>query len=261
MEHIPLPNKVEFKPGDKANQAVISIQPCYPGYGTTVGNALRRVLLSSLPGTAVVAFKIKGASHEFSTIKNVKEDLVEISLNLKKLRLKTHSDQPVRLELKTKGEKEVTAKDIKANADVEVISQDLVIATLTDKSAELEMELLVSAGRGYVPTENQNKEGLDVDMIAIDAIYTPIRNVGFQIENVRVGKMTNYENLILNIETDGSIDPREAVSQATQVLMSHFNFLADQTVGQAAEPEKPKKTRKSKAKEVDTTEAVEVKVE
>src|SRR3989338_4260794 len=144
MEPLALPSKIEIQKGRNEHEAIISIQPCHPGYGTTLGNALRRVMLSSLPGAAVTAFKIIGASHEFSSIPHVAEDLVEISLNLKQLRLKIFSDQPVHLQLKAKGEKKVTGKDIKTTSDVEVINPGLVIATLTDKDAELELELIVN---------------------------------------------------------------------------------------------------------------------
>lgn len=239
MENIPLPSKIEVLPGKNANEATISIQPCHPGYGTTLGNALRRVLISSLPGAAVTAFKIKGVSHEFSAIDNVKEDVVEISLNLKQLRVKVFSAEPVRLELKAKGEKKVTAKDIKASSDVEIANPDLLIATLTNKNAELDMEIIVTQGRGYVPTESREKENLETDMIMIDSIYTPIKNVGIAIENVRVGQMTNYENLLLKIETDGTITPAEALAQATQVLIDHFQFIASQP-GSLAETKKAK---------------------
>ncbi len=227
MENISLPSKFDITPSEKVNTATISIQPCHPGYGTTLGNALRRVLLSSLPGSAVTAFKIKGAQHEFASLENVKEDLVEISLNLKQLFIKSNSAEPVRLKISAKGQKTVTAADIEKNADVEIVSPDDVIATLTDKSAEFEMELIVEQGRGYVPTETQEREDLEVGMIAIDAIYSPVRNVGFRIENVRVGKMTNYENLILEIETDGSLTPQESLQQATQELLNQFNKISE----------------------------------
>lgn len=257
MEKIPLPSNISAIPGAKPNEAVISIQPCHPGFGTTLGNALRRVLLSSLPGGAVTAFKIKGASHEFTALPHVAEDLVEISLNLKQLRLKVHSDQPVRIELKAKGEKKVTGKDIKATSDVEIISKDLVIATLTDKDAEFEMELIVAQGRGYVPTEMREKEVIEAELIAIDAIYTPVRNVGFKIENVRVGQMTNYENLVLTIETDGSIVPLEALTQANDILIEHFKFIeanAENANEALAAPETTEEVAEDKVVETDSTE-------
>ena len=256
MESLPLPSKIEVEKGRNEHEAIISIQPCHPGYATTLGNALRRVILSSLPGAAVTAIKIKGVAHEFSAVDHVMEDMVQVALNLKQLRLKVHSAEPVRLELKAKGEKKVTGKDIKPTADVEIVNPEQVIATLTDKDAEIEMELLVSQGRGYIPTELQEKENLEVGMIPIDAIFTPARNVGFKVENVRVGQMTNYEKLILTIETDGNLSPQEALHQATQILMDHFNFIA----GASAELiEKPKKTRKAKekAEAVDAVDASE----
>jgi DNA-directed RNA polymerase subunit alpha len=194
-----------------------------------------------MPGAAVTAFKAKGASHEFSNLPYVKEDAVEITLNLKQIRLKVFSDQPVRLELKAKGEKKVTAKDIKVSSDVVVANPDLVIATLTNKDAELDMELIVSQGRGYLPTEAREKENLETDMIMIDSIFTPIKNVGFKIENVRVGQMTNYENLILNIETDGTITPQEALALATQILIDQFQVLANQNQVEVKTPKKLKK--------------------
>ncbi len=241
MENIPLPQKIEFIEGSKPNETIVSIQPCFPGYGITLGNALRRVLISSLPGAAVLGFKIKGVSHEFSAVPGVKEDVVEIALNLKQLRLKVYSDEPIRLELKAKGEKKVTAKDIKKLSDVEVANEDLVIANLTDGNADFEMELLVAKGRGYVPTELNEKENAEVDMIMIDQIYTPVKNVGIHVENVRVGQMTNYENLLLTIETDGTISPKEAISQATKILIDHFDFIAGEVGSSDTKPAKAKK--------------------
>jgi len=254
MENISLPAKIEIKPGEKKNESVISMQPCYPGYGTTLGNSLRRVLLSSLPGAAVTAFKIKGAQHEFSAVKDVKEDVVQISLNLKQLRIKVHTSEPVKLILKAKGEKKATGKDIERNADVEIANPDLVIAHLTSKDAELEMELTVSQGRGYVTAETQEKGNLEIGMIAIDSIFTPIVNVGFRIESIRVGQMTNYENLILDIETDGTITPQEALKQSTQILMDHFNFILNQSIDDSDKKTTPDEVEES-AEIVDKKEA------
>ena len=234
MEHIALPSKIEITSNKEvANEAKISIQPCHPGYGITLGNALRRVILSSLPGSAIIAFKIKGASHEFTTVDNVKEDVVEISLNLKQLRFICHSDQPVRVTLKTKGQKVATAGDIEKNSEVEVVDPSQVIATLTDKNAELEMDFIIQKGRGYAPVETMDKENLEVGMIAIDAIFTPIKNVAFTTENVRVGDITNYENLILTVETDGSISPADSLKQATEILLDHFNFINQNVDGKS----------------------------
>jgi len=252
MENIPLPSNVEFEKEKKDNEVIVSIWPCFPGYGTTLGNALRRVLLSSLPGAAITSFKVKGTEHEFSAIPNIKEDLVEISLNLKKLRFKMHSDEPQKATLSVKGQKDVKASDIKAPSQIEVTSKDLHIATLTSKDAELEMEFIIGSGTGYLPTENREKEELEVGHNMIDAIFSPVTNIGFKIENVRVGQMTNYEKLIINIETDGSVTPQEALNTSTQVLIDQFNFIEKETKVKAA---KEKKTTKKAAikKEEKTT--------
>lgn len=225
MEPIILPSKIEIKKGKNPNEATITVEPCYYGYGTTLGNAIRRVILSSLPGAAATAVKIKGVQHEFSTIPHVKEDVVEILLNLKQLRLKVFSTEPVRLVLKAKGEKEATADDILESSDVEIINKDLHIATLTNKNADLEMEIFVSQGRGFLPVEAREKEKLELGAIAIDSIFAPIRNIGYKVENVRVGDITNYDRLLLDIETDGTITPEDALKQCVQILMDHFNLF------------------------------------
>lgn len=228
MENIPLPSRIEFKKGDEKNHSILTVEPCYPGYGTTLGNALRRVLLSSLPGAAIVSFKVQGALHEFSTLPEVKEDLVEIVLNLKRIRFKVFGEEPVKLQLKVKGEKTVLAKEITPNSAVELVTPELPIATLTSPQAELNMELTVQRGRGYEPTEERSKEEkekLEVGEIAIDAIFTPVKDVGFRIESVRVGQMTNYERLVLDIKTDGVITPEQALGGAIEILLEHFNLL------------------------------------
>ncbi len=221
MENIPLPKKVSFEELGN-NKYKLVMEPLYPGYGVTLGNSLRRILLSSLPGAAVTAVKIKGVDHEFSTVPNVKEDVIEIILNLKQLRLKSHTDQPVRLEMKVKGEKEVTGKDFKKSSDVEVINQDMHIATLDNKSADFEMEVIVQTGRGYVPVEQREHEKLEIGMIAVDAIFSPVRMVNYDINSVRVGQITNYDELTLIIETDGTISGKDAIDQAAGILMDHF---------------------------------------
>jgi len=235
MERIPLPKKVSFEDqGDHKYKVVM--EPLYPGYGVTLGNSLRRVLLSSLPGAAITAVKIKGVDHEFSTVPNVKEDVIEIILNLKQVRLKMHTDQPVRLELKVKGEKVVTAGDFKANPDVEIVNPDLHIATLDNKSADFDMEVVVTAGRGYVPVEQRETEKLEIGMIAVDAIYSPVRRVNYDINNVRVGQITNYDELTLTIETDGTITGEDAMDQASTVLLEHFGLFAKANLNQPSEP-------------------------
>jgi len=226
MEPIRLPTKIELTPGAHEHQATLVVEPCFQGYGTTLGNALRRVLLSSLPGAAVTAVKITGAQHEFSTIPNVKEDVLEIILNLKQLRLRIHSEEPVRLTLKKTGEGKVKAKDIQANSEVEIVNPDLHIATLTDENGELEMEIIASRGRGFVTTEDRGKEK-EIGVIAIDAIFTPIKNVGYQVIDTRVGQITNFDKLMLNVETDGTITAKDAIEQATKLLLEHFELLRD----------------------------------
>lgn len=229
MEKIPLPTQLSVSDGDMPNASIITIEPCFPGYGTTIGNSIRRHLLASLPGAAVTSFKIKGVLHEFSTLPNIKEDIIEISLNLKKLRLKLFSDAPVKIALNASGEKKVTAGDIERNSDVEIINKDLHICTLTDKKANIEMEMIVSQGRGYLPTEAREKEELDPGFISIDANFSPIEKVGFTIQNVRVGHMTNWDKLIFSITTDGSITPREAINSSVKDLIDHFYFIESNT--------------------------------
>lgn len=237
---IPLPNKIYFSLDEKSRSEVV-IEPLYPGYGVTIGNALRRALLSSLPGAAVTAVKIKGVDHEFSTISNVTEDVVDIILNLKQLRLRLESEEPVRLELKAKRQKAVTARDIKPDSRVQIVNPDLVIATLDNKSAELGMEIIVERGRGYVPVEMREGDKQEIGMIAVDGVFTPMRNVNFHVENVRVGQITNYDKLTITMETDGTITGREAMDLASQILVDHFALLKTTEVGNAAKSEKEAK--------------------
>jgi DNA-directed RNA polymerase subunit alpha len=225
MEDILLPSKIEITPGETEHQATLTVEPCWHGYGTTLGNALRRVLLSSLPGAAVTAVKIDGIQHEFMAVPGVKEDALEVILNLKQLRLKCHSNESVRLTLKSKGEGTVTAGDIDSNADVEIANPELHLATLTDKKSELKMEIVVGNGRGYVTTEERGREKAELGLIAIDALYSPVKEVGYRVENVRVGEITNYDKLIMDIQTDGTIAPADAVDMAVQILLDHFQVI------------------------------------
>lgn len=224
MENLLLPSKVDFSESEQGNTGVVTISPCYYGYGTTLGNALRRVLLSSLPGAAVESFKIKGIQHEFSTTEGVKEDAVEIMLNLKQLVVKAYSEEPVTLTLTKKGPGEVTAKDFEKNSAVEIINTDLVIANLTSDKV-FEMEITVGVGRGFRTVEEKDKQSVDLGTILVDSIYTPIKDVGYHVEYTRVGDITNYEKLILTIETNGSISPKLALEQANDILMDHFRIV------------------------------------
>lgn len=224
MENFLLPSKIEFQKGSTPNAGSIIISPCYHGYGTTLGNAFRRVLLSSLPGSAVEHFKIKGAQHEFSTVDGVTEDVVEIMLNVKQLALKVFSDDLVTLVVNKKGPGPVTAGDIEPNAQVEIVNKDLVLATLT-KNKVLEMEIVVGRGRGYKPVEEKDRQNYDLGTMVVDSVYTPVKDVGYHVEFTRVGDITNFEKLTLNIETNGTISPQEALRQATQILMDHFSII------------------------------------
>jgi len=225
MENLLLPSKVEFTEGENGNIGVVTVSPCYYGYGTTLGNALRRVLLSSLPGAAVESFKIKGIQHEFSTTEGIKEDVVEIMLNLKQLVVKVYSEEPVTLSLTKKGPGEVTAADFEKNSAVEIINPDLVIANLTSNKT-FEMEITVGVGRGFRTVEEKDKQAVDLGTILIDSIYTPVKDVGYHVEYTRVGDITNFEKLTLTIETNGSISPKFALQQANDVLMEHFRIVA-----------------------------------
>lgn len=227
MQQLLLPSNFYLEETNKSHEGRLIIEPLFRGYGTTLGNALRRVLLSSLPGAAVVAVKINGVPHEFSTIEHIKEDIVEIILQLKQLRLRVFSEEEVRLHLSVKGEKEVTAYDIEPSAEVEIVNPELHIATLTDSKALFEMDLFVRQGRGYVPVEEQGRQRLELGTIAIDSIFTPVINVGYNVEQVRVGEITNYEKLIMTIETDGTITPQKAVISAITILLDHFNLAVN----------------------------------
>jgi DNA-directed RNA polymerase subunit alpha len=225
MDPIMLPSKITFMRGDRPHEGMLVVEPCAQGYGTTLGNALRRVLLSSLPGAAVTAVKIKGADHEFATMPNIKEDALEIILNLKLLRLKLFSEEPVKLTLSVKGEKQVTAADFKKDALVEIVNPELPIATITASSGSFEIDVWVSPGRGYKSIDERGKEKLELGMIAIDALYNPVINVSYKVEATRVGEKTDFDKLVLRVETDGTIDPLEAVNQAVQIVTDHVATL------------------------------------
>lgn len=238
MQKIALPAKPAFNKGSKPNQNIIVIEPCFPGYGTTIGNALRRVLLSSLTGAAAVGVKIKGADHEFATLPHVKEDVLELILNLKKLRLKVFSAEVVKLELDARGEKEVKAADIKKNSQVEIANPNLVLGHITDMAGSLIMEIFVSRGLGYVTVESRESDKHEIGYIEMDSIFSPILSVGVKVENVRVGKMTNWDKLILDLETDGTITPEEAFTGAVEILISQFSSLtATEQISAPAEVE------------------------
>jgi len=234
MEKIALPQKISVLPGSQPYEALITVEPFFPGYGTTIGNALRRVLLSSLPGAAVIGVKIAGADHEFMGLPGIAEDVLTIILNLKKLRLKIFSQEVCKLSLEASGKKVVTAADIVPNSQVEIINPDLVLAHLTSKDADLSMEIFVSGGRGYEMVENRAKVKREVGYIEIDSIYTPVLAAGLSVENVRVGQMVNWDKLVLRIVTDGTITSRQALIDASKILIDQFAAIIDLA---EAEPE------------------------
>jgi DNA-directed RNA polymerase subunit alpha len=210
---------------EEGNRATFEIEPLSPGFGITVGNTLRRILLSSIEGAGISSVRIDGATHEFATVPGLREDVVTVMLNVKQLRLRLHGDEPTSLILQKKGPGPVTAADFKPNSAVEFINSDHVIATL-DKGATLNMEIEVRKGRGYSSTESRRDEKLPLGTIAIDTIFSPIVRVNYTIENTRVGNITNYDKLIMTLTTDGSISPQEALQTAAKIAVEHFALIA-----------------------------------
>lgn len=242
------------------NRAIFEIEELYPGYGLTIGNALRRVMLSSLPGAAITSIKIKDVSHEFSTIPGILEDIVEIILNLKQIRFKLYSDEPQIITLKAKGEKQIMAGDIKLSSQVEIANPETLIATLTSKNASLEIEIVVEKGLGYSEFETRKKDKQEIGSIAVDAIFTPIKMINYEVEDMRVGDKTNYNRLKFDIETDGTISPTEAIVNAAQILIEQFKIIAtplSKTIKSENEEEEAKeKSVKKIVKEVVEEESV-----
>ena len=217
-----------------SSSATFVIEPLHAGYGNTLGNSMRRVLLSSIKGAAIVAFRIEGVSHEFSTIPGVKEDVVDIMLNLKNVYLRIHTDEPVELRLEKKGAGEITAADIKTTADVEVINKDQVIATIDDPKKSIVMDLVVESGRGYRTIEESSVSRLHSDMIALDAVFSPVLRVRYKVNNTRVGQETNLDKLAVTIDTDGSISPKDAFEESAAILVNQYTALAGATSVEAA---------------------------
>ncbi len=241
---------------ENEREGVFEIEGLYAGYGTTIGNSLRRALFSSLPGAAITQVKVKGISHEFSTIPGVVEDAVEIMLNLKLVRFRIHTAEPQILTLTHEGEGEVTAAEIKTNSQIELITPDIRIATVSEKNAVFDIELTIERGLGYVPAEERHAEKLPIGVIALDAIFSPVTKVNFSVENMRVGDRTDYNRLKMAIETDGSITPSQAMKYAAGVLQEHFakvgmvEVITPKPVQEEENEKKPvkKKTTKKSAK-------------
>ena len=217
-----------------STSATFVIEPLQAGYGNTLGNSLRRVLLSSIRGGSIVAFRIEGATHEFTTVSGVKEDVVDIMLNLKNVRLNVHSDEPVELRLEKKGAGVITAADIKTTADVDVINPTQIIATIDDPKKSVVIDLVAEAGRGYRSIEESSAARVHSDMIALDAVFTPVLRVRYKVAGTRVGRETNLDKLSVTIETDGSLSPRDAFEEAAAILVNQYSALAGSTTVEAA---------------------------
>jgi DNA-directed RNA polymerase subunit alpha len=242
---IPLPShpKIIQK---KGNTALFEIEGLYPGYGVTIGNSLRRVLLSSLEGAAITQVKIKGVSHEFSTLPGVLEDVIIILLNLKKLSFRSFTSEPQIATLSVKGERTVKGKDFKLPPQIEIANPEAHIATLTKSSAELNMEVQIEKGVGYEPVERREVKKKEIGVIPIDAIFTPVKRVGFWVENMRVGKRTDFDRLKIEIETDGTLSPEEALKNASEILLKHFSLFSGAFEKVPTEKEKQKEAGEEK---------------
>lgn len=210
------------------------IEPLHSGYGNTLGNSLRRILLSSIKGGAIVAFRIEGVSHEFTTVSGVKEDVVDIMLNLKNVRVKIFTDEPVELRLEKKGAGVITAADIKTTSDVEIINPEQIIATIDDPKKTIVMDLVAESGRGYETIEQASANRMHSDMIALDAVFSPVLRVRYKVDGTRVGQETNLDKLTVNIDTDGTKTPREAFEEAAAILVNQYSALAGSTTVEAA---------------------------
>src|SRR3990167_5521461 len=218
------------------NSATFVIEPLHTGYGMTLGNSLRRVLLSSISGAAVTGFRIDDVSHEFTTISGIKEDVVAIMLNLKGIRFKVFSNEPQTLKISKKGKGKVTAKDIQLNADVEVVNPSHVICTIDDVKASFNAEIVVETGRGYRVLDEQGGNKKSTDFIMMDALFSPVLRVRYKVENTRVGQMTDLDKLLIAVETDGSITPKDAFEEAAAILVNQYTALAGQTRVEISSP-------------------------
>jgi len=250
MIPLPLQPKVIEK---KDNSAVFEFEGLYPGYGVTIGNSLRRVLLSSLPGAAVTQVKIKGAQHEFSTIPGVREDVINILLNIKQLRFKLYGGESQRAKLSVRGAKTVKGSAFQLPTQIELMNKEAAVATLTGKTAHLEIEILIENGLGYELAETRKKGKLEIGTIALDAIFTPVRKVSYRVENMRVGERTDFDRLVIELETDGTMTPEEAISEAAEILVKHFALFGEtfrKPLVEAATKPREKKAKKKPAKKV-----------
>lgn len=258
---IALPSKPRAV-SEEGNKGVYEIDGLYAGYGYTLGNSLRRIILSSIPGAAITAVKIEGVPHEFSKITGIKEDVITILLNLKRIKFKMYTDEPQTATLAIHGVKNVTAKDIGTSSSFEVLNKDESIATLTSKDSKLNIELTIEKGLGYVPRENLRKEKVEVGTIILDAIFTPIRRVNYEVENMRVGDRTDYNRLRFFIETDGSISPAEALEKSIEIMINHLKAIIgfqEPLTEEAKTP--PSAGGAEKEEKVEDTEILKIRIE
>ena len=242
--NIALPSKPRIV-NEEGFRGIFEIDGLFPGYGHTLGNSLRRIILSSLPGAAITQVKIEGAQHEFSVLDGVKEDVITILLNIKRIRLALHSDEPVTITLKKKGAGVVTAADIEVPSQVEILSPEQVICEITNKSTELIIELTVEKGLGYVAREVHQKDKVEIGTIALDAVFTPIRRANYEVENMRVGDRTDYNRLRIMIETDGTMTPKEALESSIEVMIHQLKSIIgfqEQTPIETAQPDVKEET-------------------
>ena len=223
-QNIALPSKPKIV-SEEGDKGVYEIEGLYPGYGHTLGNSLRRIILSSLPGAAVTQLKIKGVSHEFSTIDGVKEDVIAMILNIKRIGFILEGDEPQTVNIKVKGVKDVTAGDIEGPSQVSVVNKDLHLFSITDKNVEVDIEMTVEKGLGYVPKEVVHKDRVEVGTIALDAIFTPIKRVFYETENMRVGDRTDFNKLRITIETGGTISPKEALESSISIMIAQLKAI------------------------------------
>jgi DNA-directed RNA polymerase subunit alpha len=246
---IPLPSQPKIIKKED-NRAVFEIEGLYPGYGVTIGNSLRRVLLSSLEGAAITKVMIKGIQHEFSTISGVKEDVVDICQNLKRLRFKIFSQEPQKATLKIKGEKKITGEDFDLPSQVKLISKSVPIATVTNKGTTLEIEIQIESGRGYVLSDQaREKDKLSAGEIRLDAIFNPVKKVTFHVENMRVGERTDFNKLSVDVVTDGTLDPEDVLCKASEILVKHFSLILEKFIPESKnESEKESKNKAKKEK-------------
>ena len=250
-----LPSKPRIV-SEEGFSGIYEIDGLYPGYGHTLGNSLRRIILSSLPGAAITSIKIAGVDHEFSTLSGVKEDVINMILNLKKCRLKMLTDEPQKAHIKVKGIKDVTAGDITVPGQLEILNPEQFIASLTDKNAELDIELTIEGGLGYIPKEVIQKDRVDIGTIALDAIFTPIRRVNYEVENMRVGNRTDFNKLRMFIETDGTLTAREALEKSIEIMIKQLKaiigFVEEEVIEIAPVAAKAEEKVEEDKKEVDT---------